>query len=79
MSRDLWIFCKSHYITQADLNYQVNLLNTLVYDMEKWSHFCRAHEIIDLNRHKIIHKPHLIQAFIQDRKQKPFVFVNNLN
>ncbi|MBW0176713.1 hypothetical protein [Sediminibacterium sp.] len=66
-------------MTQSELDRQVNLLNTILYHTESWHNFCAAHEILDINRRKIIHKPHLMQGILQEREMKGFVFVNNLN
>lgn len=66
-------------MTQSELDRQVNLLNTILYYTESWHNFCAAHEILDINRRKIIHKPHLMQGILQEKEMKAFVFVNNLN
>jgi hypothetical protein len=79
MNRDLWLLCKNDHMTQSELDRQVNLLNTLLYHTESWPNFCVAHEILDINRRKIISKPHLMQGILQEREMKAFVFVNNLN
>lgn len=79
MNRDLWLLCKQDYMTQSELDRQVDLLNTILYHTESWINFCTSHEILDINRRKIIRKPHLMQSILQDRKTKAFVFVNNLN
>ena len=79
MNRDLWLLCKQDYMTQSELDRQVNLLNTLLYHTESWPNFCLAHEILDINRRKIIRKPHLMQGILKEREIKAFVFVNNLN
>jgi len=79
MNRDLGLLCKEDYMTQSELDRQVNLLNTILYHTESWPNFCVAHEILDINRHKIIRKPHLMQGILKERELKAFVFVNNLN
>jgi hypothetical protein len=38
-----------------------------------------VHEIIDINRYKIIRKPWQIQQILQDKPVKPFVFLINKN
>ena len=79
MNRDLWLLCKHYYMTQSELDRQVSLLNTLFYHAEYWNNFCSSHEILDINRRKIIRKPHLMQSILHERRLKAFVFVNNLN
>jgi hypothetical protein len=78
MNRDLWLLCKQERMTQSELDQEVASLNRLLYHVESWSQFCIANEILDINRRKRIHKPHLMQAALKD-KIKPFVFVNCLN
>jgi hypothetical protein len=46
---------------------------------ERWESFCAVHEIIDINRYKIIRKPWQIQQILQDKPVKPFVFLINKN
>jgi hypothetical protein len=79
MNRDLWLLSKNDHMTQSELDREVNLLNTILYHTESWSNFCVANEILDINRRKIIKKPHLMQGILQEREMKAFVFVNNLN
>lgn len=79
MYRDLWLLSKNNHMTQSELDREVNLLNTILYHTESWSNFCVANEILDINRRKIIKKPHLMQGILQEREMKAFVFVNNLN
>ena len=59
MNRDLWLLSKNDHMTQSELDREVNLLNTILYHTESWSNFCVANEILDINRRKIIKKPHL--------------------
>lgn len=79
MNRDLWLLSKNDHMTQSELDREVNLLNTILYHTENWSNFCVVNEILDINRRKIIKKPHLMQGILQEREMKAFVFVNNLN
>jgi len=51
----------------------------LLYNVEQMDAFCIANELIDLNRYKIIQKPHLIKQAVKEKKLKPFVFISNNN
>ena len=73
MNRDLWLLCKHDYMTQSELDRQVSLLNTLLYHAENWNNFCSSHEILDINRRKIIRKPHLMQSILHERDRKSVV------
>lgn len=78
-NRDLLVLSKTAHLSRAELERQVALLNSLLYHTENWETFCTANEILDINRHRIIHKPFLIQKILREKKQKPFVFTNNKN
>lgn len=78
-NRDLLVLTKKQKMNPQELEHEVELLVDLLYEAEKMDAFCVANEIIDLNRYKIISKPHLIQRTVKQRKEKPFVFISNKN
>jgi hypothetical protein len=78
-NRDLLVLAKKDTINPQELEHQVQLLVDLLYEAEKIDAFCIANEVIDLKRYKIIHKPHLIQKIIREKRVKPFVFISNKN
>ncbi len=78
-NRDLLVLSDTSHLSPDELALQVACLNTMLYHLENWETFCVANEILDINRHKIIKSPHLIQRILRETKQKPFVFTNNKN
>ena len=58
-NRDLLVLMKHDSISAEAMEYEVDLLNTLLFGVESLNSFCIANEVIDINRYKIIHKPHL--------------------
>ena len=78
-NRDLLVLSRMAHLSQQELDHQLALLNTLLYHIETWETFCNANEIVDINRHRIIQKPHLIQKILSDKVVKPFVFTSNKN
>ena len=78
-NRDLLVLSRTAHLTPKERDQEVTRLNNLLYHTENWESFCTANEILDINRHKIIQKPFLIQAILREKKQKPFVFTNNKN
>ena len=78
-NRDLLVLTKTVHLQPDELEHQLQLLNTLLFDTENWDSFCKANEILDINRRKIISKTFLIQKILTEKKQKPFVFVCNKN
>ena len=78
-NRDLLVLSRTAHMSAEERDREVTRLNNLLYHTENWESFCTANEILDINRHKIIQKPFLIQAKLREKKQKPFVFTNNKN
>ncbi len=78
-NRDLLVLTKRSAMKPGELEHEVELLVDLLFHVENITAFCIANELIDLNRYKIIRKPHLIQQILREKKIKPFVFISNLN
>jgi len=77
--RDLLVIAKKNGMTGYELALEVANLQELLYHVECPDAFCKANDIIDLNRYKIISKPHLILQIVKERTLKPFVFIMNKN
>ena len=55
-------------------------LNTMLFTTERLDNFVGAHEVLDLNRYKIINNPVKIKKLIRQNKiATPFVFFSNKN
>ena len=78
-NRDLLVLTKKETMNPEELEHEVELLVDLLYHVEQIDAFCIANELIDLNRYKIIQKPHLIKQAVKEKKLKPFVFISNNN
>jgi hypothetical protein len=78
-NRDLLVLMKHDSVSEAAMEHEINLLNNLLYNVESIHSFCIANEVIDINKYKIIQKPHLIQQAIREKSHKSFVFVCNKN
>lgn len=78
-NRDLLVLTKANLLNQTELERQLAQLHEILFHTENWEVFCVANEIIDVNRHKIVRKPFLIQQVLTEKRQKPFVFVSNKN
>jgi len=59
--------------------HEIELLNRLLHDVENTETFCMVHEVIDVNRYKIIQTAREIKKFIWAQNLKPFIFISNLN
>ena len=79
-NRDLLVMFRQHAMTQQDIDKQLSQLNNMLFTTERLDNFVGAHEILDLNRYKIINNPVEIKKMIRQKKfTKPFVFFNNKN
>jgi len=78
-NRDLLVLAKTTHLSPAELERQMDLLNTILFHTENWESFSIANELIDINRRKIIRKTHLIQKILSEKKVKAFVFTCNKN
>lgn len=79
-NRDLLVMFRQHAMTQQDIDKELSQLNNLLFTTERLDNFVGAHEVLDLNRYKIINNPVEIKKMIRQKKlTKPFVFFNNKN
>ena len=79
-NRDLLVMFRQHAMTQNDIDKQLLQLNNMLFTTERLDNFVGAHEILDLNRYKIINNPVEIKKMLRQKKlTKPFVFFNNKN
>lgn len=79
LNRDLLVLSSTAHLSEEELDRQVLMLDKLLHEIETWDTFCIANEIININRHKIIRKPHLVKKALSKKGVKPFVFTYNKN
>jgi hypothetical protein len=51
----------------------------MLFQLEQVELFYQNIEVLDLNRRKIIQKPHLVKRVLKDNPEKPFVFAYHKN
>ncbi|MFZ1785197.1 MAG: hypothetical protein WAU23_08315 [Ferruginibacter sp.] len=78
-NRDLLVLFNQELMTPQSIEHEVELLHQLLYAIEKIENLVIAHEIIDLNKFRIIHKPIQLRRLFRQRALKPFVFLNCKN
>lgn len=78
-NRDLLVLMKDEGLDKDAMENELEQLNQLLLFFETMDNICMAHEIFDLNKYKIIHRPHVIQKVINQPEVKPFVFIFNKN
>lgn len=78
-NRDLLVLSNVAHLSEEEFDHQLKLLNQLLFKIETWDTFSTVNEIININRHKITRKPHLVQKILRETGVKPFVFTCNKN
>lgn len=79
-NRDLLVMFRQRTMTQQDIDREVTQLNELLFTTERLDNFVKAHEVLDLNKYKIINNAVAIKKMIRQNKlNKPFVFFSNKN
>ena len=78
-NRDLLVLVKNEYTSDHFMEQEVEFINDLLLQYETMSNFCKAHEVFDLNRNKIVRKPHHIHQIARQSELKPFQFLCNKN
>jgi len=77
---DLLVLTGEKMMSEQELEIQVRFLNDLLYNVvEKTNAFCIANEVLDVNKCRIVQKPHLVQQIISSDVLPPFVFINCKN
>jgi len=78
-NRDLLVLFKQELMSPQAIEKEVCWLHQLLYQVERIDNFVRAHEIIDLVKYKVTNKPVEIKKYVRQRKDQPFIFLNNKN
>lgn len=78
-NRDLLVLFNQGLMTPQSIEHEVELLHQMLYTIERIDNLVIAHEIIDLNRYRIIRKPFQLKKLIRQKELKPFVFLNCKN
>jgi hypothetical protein len=78
-NRDLLVLFNQEMMTPQAIEHEVEQLHQLLYTIERIENLITAHEIIDLNRYRIIKKNPQLRKLFRLRELKPFVFLNCRN
>jgi hypothetical protein len=79
INRDLLVMFNQELMSPQAIEHEVELLHELLFNVERMENLAKAHEIIDLNKYKIISKEHLVKGIFRLQDMKPFVFLNCKN
>jgi len=78
-NRDLLVLFNHEVMTQKAIEHEVEQLHQLLYTIEGIDNLIVAHEILDLNKYRIINNTTQLRKLIRQRELKPFVFLNCKN
>ncbi len=78
-NRDLLVLFNHEIMTQKAIEHEVEQLHQLLYAIEGIDNLIITHEIIDLNKYRIINKKPQLRKLIRQRDLKPFVFLSCKN
>jgi hypothetical protein len=77
--RDLLVLLNNEYRSQSAIEQEVEWLHDVLFHVESIDNFCTAHELIHVNRHKIIQDRNKIKREVLRKRETAFVFLNNKN
>ncbi len=78
-NRDLLVLFNQEIMTPQAIEHEVELLHELLYTVEHIDNLIVAHELIDLNKYKVIKKAFYLRTVFRQRTLKPFEFLNCKN
>jgi hypothetical protein len=78
-NRNLLVLFNQELMTPQAMEHEVDMLHELLYKVEQLDNLTTAHEIINLNKFKVINNPSYLRKIIRQRELKPFIFLNNKN
>ena len=76
--RSLLVMFNQDLKSQNAIEQEVGLLHEILYTVEDLDNVIVSHEVLDLNRHKIVTHPDRLRRAFRETP-KGFVFINNLN
>lgn len=78
-NRDLLVLFNQELMTPQSIEHEVEMLHEILYTVECINNIVTAHEVIDVNRYKIISAPQQLCSIVRQRALKPFVFLSCKN
>lgn len=61
------------------IEYEVEQLHELLFDVERMESLVVAHELININKRRITSANKKLKAILKLKELRPFIFLNNLN
>ena len=77
--RDLLVLLNNEHRSQHAIYQEVEWLHDVLFHVEALENFCRAHELLDLNRYKVISNVAKVKKAVLRKDFKAFEFISNKN
>ena len=78
-NRDLLVLLKDETMSEQAIEQEVEKLNNMLFHVETSDSFYKSHELIDMNKFRIVHERKQLQQIASEKSLKPFLFLCNLN
>lgn len=78
-NRDLLVLFNHDLMTPKAIEQEVEMLHELLYEVECLNNVIAAHEVIDINRYKIIAESKPLKSIFRQKELQAFVFLNCKN
>jgi len=78
-NRDLLVLFKEELMNPQAIEHEVEMLHEMLYSVERIDNLIVAHEVINLNKYKIISEKNVVRMTLRQNELKPFIFLNNKN
>ncbi|MEO8763780.1 MAG: hypothetical protein ABI416_05815 [Ginsengibacter sp.] len=78
-NRDLLVLFKEELMNPQAIEHEVEMLHELLYSVERIDNLIVAHEVINLNKYKIVSDENIVRMTLRQNELKPFIFLNNKN
>ena len=78
-NRDLLVLVKDESLSSDSIELELERIHQVLISFETTENLCRAHEVFDMNRYKIIESGSKVQKIMMARELKAFVFIINKN
>lgn len=74
-NRDLLVLFKQDLLSPQAIEETVDWFHEILQTTERLNNLVIAHEVLDLNKYKVIHNPLTLRSTLQNDLLKPFIFL----
>lgn len=79
INRDLLVMFNQELMSPQAMENEVEMLHELLFTVERLDNLVTTHEIIDLNKYRVINDDIILRKIIRLQELKPFIFLNCKN